>query len=632
MDETSDFKARPPVAIDPIGTSSESASVYQLIRDAIIDGRLKPNERLVAADLARRHGTSTNPVREALQLLRGEGFVIFALNRGARVRPIDQDFVRDISEIGVLIEPALTRWFVGMATEEDIAELERLQGLIEENNFADPQRHSELDTAFHTVMYQRHYNRHAAALWWKHREVSARRQSPLQLHARPSRHRDTRASRTHPPHQGPGRRQGGRNHCPPCRRVRPAHSRTNARPQRRPCGLTAHSTPTDQEARAQMKITGVTPWLIQSSSSYWGEFLFVEVTTDAGITGWGEITTTTKLANRALRAMLQQIGAIIIGEDPGNIERLWHKLFRSFTYMGSRGAAVECVSAIDIALWDIRGKALGQPIYELLGGPVRDEIALYTHPDQRKFTTKEGVVQEIKDIVASGHTALKFDPYPYQRGGDEQRDGYLDGQMTRKDEREAAELTALIRETVGPDIEILIDAHGRFDVPTAIRLCRSLEEAGQIDWFEEPVPPESFNALKQVRDKVSAAISWGERGHTKWDFVPILENKLADYIMPDVTWTGGITELKKISALCEAYYIPVSPHDAAGPINVVAGAQVMMTVPNFYKLETSEWNLHKYDPMIDKPLDNSNGSLKLNKTPGLGIEMNRDYLENNRVE
>ena len=167
--------------------------------------------------------------------------------------------------------------------------------------------------------------------------------------------------------------------------------------------------------------------------------------------------------------------------------------------------------------------------------------------------------------------------------------------MTRKDEREAAELTALIRETAGPDVEILIDAHGRFDVPTAIRLCRTLEEAGQIDWFEEPCPPESLNALKQVREKVSAAISWGERGHTKWDFVPVLENKLADYIMPDVTWTGGITELKKISALCEAYYIPVSPHDAAGPINVVAGAQVMMTVPNFYKLETSEWNLHKYD-------------------------------------
>jgi galactonate dehydratase len=386
-----------------------------------------------------------------------------------------------------------------------------------------------------------------------------------------------------------------------------------------------------------MKITGIKPWLIKSRASYWGEFLFVEVNTDEGITGWGEITTTTDIANRGLTAMLRQIGPTLVGEDPAQIERLWHKLFRSFTYMGSRGAAVECLSAIDIALWDIRGKTLGKPIYELLGGPVRDEIALYTHPDQRKFTSKEAVVAEIQDIVASGHTALKFDPFPQQGPyvdgrAREQREGYLDGSMTRKDEREAAELTALIRETAGPDIEVLIDAHGRFDVPTAIRLCRTLEEAGDIDWFEEPCPPESINALKQVREKISAPISWGERGHTKWDFVPVLENKLADYIMPDVTWTGGITELKKISALCEAYYIPVSPHDAAGPINVVAGAQVMMTVPNFYKLETSEWNLSKYDHLIDVPLDNSNGSLKLNPAPGLGIEMNREYLEAHAVE
>ena len=171
MAETSDFKAEPPAGIDPIGASSEGASLYELIREDIIEGRLAANERLVVTDLARRHGTSTNPVREALQLLRGEGFVVFAPNRGARVRPIDQDFVRDIYEIGVLIEPALTRWFVNMATAEDIAELERIQGLIEENNFADIFRHSELDTAFHTVMYERHYNRHATELWWKHREV-----------------------------------------------------------------------------------------------------------------------------------------------------------------------------------------------------------------------------------------------------------------------------------------------------------------------------------------------------------------------------------------------------------------------------------------------------------------------------
>ena len=145
--------------------------LYKLIRDDIVAGRLKANERLVVADLAKRHGSPTKPIREALQLLRGEGFVIFTPNRGARVRPIDRDFVRDIYEIGVLIEPALTRWFVSMATQEDIAELERIQSLIEDNNFADQIRHSELDTEFHTVIYQRHYNRHAAELWWKHREV-----------------------------------------------------------------------------------------------------------------------------------------------------------------------------------------------------------------------------------------------------------------------------------------------------------------------------------------------------------------------------------------------------------------------------------------------------------------------------
>ena len=146
------------------------------------------------------------------------------------------------------------------------------------------------------------------------------------------------------------------------------------------------------------------------------------------------------------------------------------------------------------------------------------------------------------------------------------------------------------------------------------------------------MPPESLNALAQVREKVNAAISVGERAHTKWDFVPILENKLADYIMPDVTWTGGITELKKISALCEAYYVPVTPNDASGPINVVAGAQVMMTVPNFYKLETSRWDLSPYNPFLVEPLDNSGGSLKLPKAPGLGIEMNRAYLEANLIE
>ena len=172
MASTTEFKIAPPAGLDEIEASSRGAvSLYEIIRDDIISGRLKPNERLVVADLAERLGTSTNPVREALQLLRGEGFVVFSPNRGARVRPIDHDFVRNIYEISALIEPALTHWFVGMATDKDIAELERIQRLIEDNNFVDPVLHSGLDVQFHTVVYQRHYNRHAAEIWWKHREV-----------------------------------------------------------------------------------------------------------------------------------------------------------------------------------------------------------------------------------------------------------------------------------------------------------------------------------------------------------------------------------------------------------------------------------------------------------------------------
>lgn len=168
----SGFRVPAPRGIDAVDGSGDRAdSLYETIRDDIIAGRLKPNERLVVADLAAKHGTSTNPIREVLQLLRGEGYVVFAPNRGARVRPIDEEFIRNIYEISALIEPALTRWFVGMATDTDVRELERLQGLIETNNFADALLHHDLDIQFHTVIYERHYNRHAVEIWWKYRVI-----------------------------------------------------------------------------------------------------------------------------------------------------------------------------------------------------------------------------------------------------------------------------------------------------------------------------------------------------------------------------------------------------------------------------------------------------------------------------
>jgi DNA-binding GntR family transcriptional regulator len=163
MDELSPTRARE--------APDQSATIYQLIRDDILRGRLPTNSRLKASALAASYGTSTNPVREALQQLRGEGFVVITPNRGARVRSIDDQFVRDIYEMEMLIEPYLTGWYVDLATDEDIARLEALQQRIEETGFDDTVRYSELDTRFHRIFYDKHYNRHAVDLWWKHRDI-----------------------------------------------------------------------------------------------------------------------------------------------------------------------------------------------------------------------------------------------------------------------------------------------------------------------------------------------------------------------------------------------------------------------------------------------------------------------------
>ena len=257
---------------------------------------------------------------------------------------------------------------------------------------------------------------------------------------------------------------------------------------------------------------------------------------------------------------------------------------------------------------------------------MRESIALYTHFPLG--ATPAEAAQNVMVPVNDGVRAIKTDPFMpewqrrYRAGTPA---GYLDGGMSAAGEQEGADFIAAIREAVGPEVEIMIDAHAMYNVPTAIRLANRLAPYN-LTWFEEPVPPESYHALRQVRENVQTPICVGERLHTRYEFVPVLEQRLADFIMPDVTWTGGISELKKISTLAEAYYVPVSPHDASGPINVLAGAHVMMTVPNFYKLETTRSKMSVYDVFITEPLDTRDGQLYVPKKPGLGLEMNMEYI------
>ena len=387
-----------------------------------------------------------------------------------------------------------------------------------------------------------------------------------------------------------------------------------------------------------MKITDVKSYLIEMEwddrpgkaeirSLINREFVFVQIDTDEGITGWGEITNYPGgIGNRAIQKYVMELRDFLIGWDPTKIEEIWTRTFRLFTYTGTRGATTAAMSGIDIALWDIFGKSVNKPIYQLLGGSVRNEIPLYTHPPEPDEDISLAI-ENAREIVESGHTAFKMDPMMHSShdGYNGGNIGYLDGEISPEGAYRAEQITAEIRDAVGPDVEILIDAHGKFNVPTAIDIANRLA-AYDIHWFEEPVPVESYHALQQVRDSTNVKISVGERLHTRFEFVPIFENNLADYVMPDVTWTGGISELKKISTMAEAYYIPVSPHDASGPINIMAGAQVSMTIPNFYKLETIRYDLSGYNRLMDRPLDVRDGNLYLTDQPGLGLNLDEEFL------
>ena len=197
---------------------------------------------------------------------------------------------------------------------------------------------------------------------------------------------------------------------------------------------------------------------------------------------------------------------------------------------------------------------------------------------------------------------------------------------------EAVDWIAALRGELGPGYELMVDAHGRFDVASAIRAGRALEPYDLI-WYEEPVPPESFQALREVRENTSIPICVGERLYTRYDYVPVFEQRLADYVMPDILWTGGISEIKKIAAMAEAYYVRISPHDALGPVSIVAGAHASITMPNLYRLEC----LHEWFPTfakIIKPMfEYRNGAVWLDASrPGLGIELDHESAAEYRVD
>lgn len=379
-----------------------------------------------------------------------------------------------------------------------------------------------------------------------------------------------------------------------------------------------------------MKITNVKAYVVtpdlglqDGQLSDW-QWTFVVIDTDEGISGWGESSNVPRNTSLLVGRGVEAVRDVLIGQDPANIEKLWNNVYRKYNYLGSRGFPTTILSGIDIALWDIKGKATGRPVYDLLGGKVREDIRLYANGWFGGCSTPEEYAAAARRTVDEGHDALKMDPFLEM--GPRHTD-YIDGYITPDGEELGYDITKAVREAVGPKVEVLIDAHGHYNVPNAVRIGNRLFDESQIGWFEEPLPPESFKGLKSVREQLRAPMCVGERLFTRFDFLPVLEGGLADYLMPDVTWTGGISELKKIATMAEAYYVPVSPHNAQGPGQILAGAHTMMTVPNFYKLEHATGFKPGYDHFLQEPLQWEANKLKLWDRPGLGVDLDMDKVK-----
>ena len=355
-----------------------------------------------------------------------------------------------------------------------------------------------------------------------------------------------------------------------------------------------------------MKITDVKTFVVDAYRTNW---VFIKVYTDEGIDGVGEATLEYK--EKALVGAVEHIRDYLIGKDPTTIEEHYHKIYRDAYWRGG-AVLMSALSGVEMALWDILGKSLGVPVYQLLGGKLRDSIRLYANCWFAGSKEPEEFAAAAKKAVDRGITALKWDPFGKN---------YL--QISNAELDKAEKCVRLVREAVGDQIDLLIECHGRFDVPTAIKICQRLEKYHPY-WVEEPVPPDNLEALKAVRDKSPVPISAGERLYTRYEYLPLFEKRCCDYVQPDVSHGGGIMELKKIAAIAEAKYMPFCPHNPSGPVACAATLQLAACCQNFTILEIMYDDVDYRKFITNEKLEMKNGEIIIPNKPGLGIELNEE--------
>lgn len=373
-----------------------------------------------------------------------------------------------------------------------------------------------------------------------------------------------------------------------------------------------------------MRVNEVETFVVGNPSPAFGGryFVFVKLVTDDGLTGYGEAYGATVRAPIMAAVIEDLADHFLIGEDPHHIERFWRRSYsRGFTQRPDvtlQGA----ISALEMACWDLVGKAADQPVYELLGGRVHDALRSYTYlyrldgDTADVYTDADAAAARAVEEIERGFTAVKFDPCgPYTAmGGHQPRLSHMDRTVA---------FVQSIRDAVGARADLLVGTHGQFTAGGACRIAREIARYDPL-WFEEPVPPDDIGAMAQVARQSTVPIATGERLTTKYEFARLLEARAASIVQPNVARVGGLLEAKKITAIAEAFGAQIAPHCYNGPIGLAANVQLATCSSNFLIIESIRDNSGFHAELLRRPLEWLDGRVIPPTDPGLGVELDEE--------
>ena len=359
-----------------------------------------------------------------------------------------------------------------------------------------------------------------------------------------------------------------------------------------------------------MCITSLRTFLVHA---HWRNWTIVKLSTDSGLVGYGEGTLEGRA--RSVETAITELGRYLVGKDPFAIERHFQEMYRRAFWTG--GAVLNsAISAVEMALWDIKGKAMDVPVYELLGGKIRDRLKSYVSAWYRGDKSPEDMAARAKEVVARGMKGLKMNPFS-------RRPGYDFYRLENKILHGGIDCVAAVREAVGPEIDLYIDCNGVFNtVGNAIRVGKELEPYN-ISFIEEPIPHENLSEMAYFRRKVDIPTATGERLFTAFTFQQLLEVQGADVLQPDLCHCGGILEARKIAALADTHYVAVAPHNPNGAIGNAATVQLAACIPNFLALEQfppEPWR-HR---VVSDDLIIEDGWMQIPDRPGLGVDFHEE--------